>query len=68
MSSSQNKDQKDSGTGVKLARREIPLASGDAQLQSPPPWAYPLQPDVQQPNTQQLLGTPWGDQIESGGC
>jgi hypothetical protein len=57
MSSSQNKDQKDSGTGVKLARRGIPLASGDAQLQSPPPWAYPLQPDVQQPNTQQLLRT-----------
>ncbi|CAM6034140.1 unnamed protein product [Sphagnum compactum] len=54
---SQNKDQKDSGTGVKLARRGIPLASGDAQLQSPPPWAYPLQPDVQQPNTQQLLRT-----------
>jgi hypothetical protein len=57
MSSSQNKDQKDSGTGVKLARRGIPLASGDAQLQRPPPWAYPLQPDIQQPNTQQLLRT-----------
>ncbi|CAK9192430.1 unnamed protein product [Sphagnum jensenii] len=52
-----NRFAKDSGTGVKLARRGIPLASGDAQLQRPPPWAYPLQPDIQQPNTQQLLRT-----------
>ena len=55
MCSSQTKDQKQSNAGTKTAKGGIPLANGDAQLQRPPPWAYPLQPDVQQPNTQQLL-------------
>nr|PNR53857.1 hypothetical protein PHYPA_007532 [Physcomitrium patens] len=50
-----NKDQKQSNAGIKTAKGGIPLANGDAQLHRPPPWAYPLQPDVQQPNTQQLL-------------
>jgi hypothetical protein len=53
--SSQSKDQKQLNAGTKTAKGGIPLANGDAQLQRPPPWAYPLQPDVQQPNTQQLL-------------
>jgi len=53
--SSQIKDQKQSSAGTKTVKGGIPLANGDAQLQRPPPWAYPLQPDVQQPNTQQLL-------------
>jgi hypothetical protein len=53
--SSQTKDQKQLNAGTKTAKGGIPLANGDAQLQRPPPWAYPLQPDVQQPNTQQLL-------------
>lgn len=41
--------------GTKPVKGGIPLANGDAQLQRPPSWAYPLQPDKQQPNTQQLL-------------
>ncbi|KAG0571619.1 hypothetical protein KC19_VG027900 [Ceratodon purpureus] len=53
--SSQSKGHKQFNAGTKTAKRGIPLASGDAHLQRPPPWAYPLQPDVQQPNTQQLL-------------
>lgn len=53
--SSQIKDQKQSSAGTKTVKGGIPLANGDVQLQRPPPWAYPLQPDVQQPNTQQLL-------------
>ncbi|KAG0596247.1 hypothetical protein M758_UG236700 [Ceratodon purpureus] len=53
--SSQTKDQKQLNAGTKTAKGGIPLANGDAHLQRPPPWAYPLQPDVQQPNTQQLL-------------
>ncbi|XP_024378951.1 phosphatidylinositol 4-kinase beta 1 isoform X2 [Physcomitrium patens] len=52
---SQSKDQKQLSSGTKTAKGGIPLANGDAQLQRPPPWAYPLQPDVQQANTQQLL-------------
>lgn len=56
-SSGHSKDQKEAGAGTKLAKGGIPLANGDAQLQRPPPWAYPLQPDVQQANTQQLLRT-----------
>jgi phosphatidylinositol 4-kinase len=53
--SSEIKDQRQTSTGSKTAKGGIPLANGDAQLQRPPPWAYPLQPDIQQPNTQQLL-------------
>lgn len=53
--SSDIKDQRQTSTGSKTAKGGIPLANGDAQLQRPPPWAYPLQPDIQQPNTQQLL-------------
>jgi phosphatidylinositol 4-kinase len=53
--SSQIKDLKLPTAGTKTVKGGIPLANGDAQLQRPPPWAYPLQPDVQQPNTQQLL-------------
>lgn len=55
MCSSQAKDKKQLNAGTKTVKGGIPLANGDAQLQRPPPWAYPLQPDVQQPNTQQLL-------------
>ncbi|KAK1323938.1 Phosphatidylinositol 4-kinase beta 1 [Acorus calamus] len=33
---------KETFDGRKLSRSGIPLANGDAQLQKPPPWAYPL--------------------------
>lgn len=33
---------KDTSNAQKLSRGGIPLANGDALLQKPPPWAYPL--------------------------
>ncbi|ERN05182.1 phosphatidylinositol 4-kinase beta 1 [Amborella trichopoda] len=50
-SPSSKKDQSDT---QKLSRGGIPLANGDAQLQKPPPWAYPLQ-DVHHNGTDQML-------------
>ncbi|KAL5555544.1 hypothetical protein UlMin_037780 [Ulmus minor] len=35
-------NSKDSSSSQKLSRGGIPLASGDALLPKPPPWAYPL--------------------------
>ena len=33
---------KDTSNSQKLSKGGIPLANGDAFLQKPPPWAYPL--------------------------